>query len=484
MKTFISATILAISFLVLTASKPEKGYYNEIYRPQFHFSPEKNWMNDPNGLVYYDGEYHLFYQHNPNGNEWGYMHWGHAVSRDLVHWTHLPKAIYPDNQSEEKEFCTAFSGSAIVDHHNVLGLQKGDDKTLVAFYTSYQCGQRISYSTDRGRTWYKYAGNPIIPYQENDDARDPKVFWYQPGQHWVMVLYRRPDTDDRKKGVSFYTSQNLTDWEFTGHIPGFYECPDLVELRVNNRPDDTRWVLFDGDGSYLIGSFDGKKFTPESIKMKSDFGRNYYATQTWSNLPESDGRTLQIAWMKGGEWPNMPFNGQMTFPSELSLKKFNNGIFLIRQPAREIELLHEKGEVWKDKNLIPGLNENLIKKVSGDCLHIKGRFDLKNCDAFGFMFRTGKKSNGTELLYSVKRQTLSVLGETVPVEPIDNKIYLEILIDRASIEVYINNGRINLSNCFFPDEGSLGYQLFNTGGELLVEELEIYPLKSVWRSGK
>ena len=321
MKNIVTSSILIVSVFLLTASKPDKSYYNELYRPQFHFTPEKNWHNDPNGLVYYDGEYHLFYQYNPNGKEWGYMHWGHAVSEDLIHWEHLPVAIYPDEDSKDKEFCTAFSGSAIVDEKNLLAKQKGDNKTLVIFYTSKECGQRIAYSTDRGRTWEKFEGNPIIPYDETDDARDPKVIWFEPSQKYVMVLYRKSTGEERSKGVSFYTSENLIDWEYKSHVYGYYECPDLVPLKVTNRPEETKWVLFDGDGTYLVGSFNGEEFTPETAKMKSDFGKNYYATQTWSNIPADDGRVIQIAWMRNGEFPGMPFNGQMTFPTELELTR-------------------------------------------------------------------------------------------------------------------------------------------------------------------
>jgi fructan beta-fructosidase len=204
----VPAIILSLSFVM-----PGKDYYDELYRPQFHFTPEENWHNDPNGLVYYKGEYHLFYQYNPFGNEWGYMHWGHAVSKDLVHWEHLPVALRPDEDSRDKVKCTAFSGSAIVDEKNLLGKQEGDEKTLVAFYTSQQCGQRIAYSTDRGRTWEKYEGNPVIPYDENDDARDPKVIWHEPSGKYVMVLYRKSSEEETSKGVSFYTSENLTGWE-------------------------------------------------------------------------------------------------------------------------------------------------------------------------------------------------------------------------------------------------------------------------------
>lgn len=482
MKNILSG-ILALAFIFLTTSskKPEK-YYDELYRPQFHFTPEKNWHNDPNGLVYYDGEYHLFYQYNPNGKEWGFMHWGHAVSKDLVHWEHLPVAIYPDENSEDTVRCTAFSGSAIVDKNNLLGKQKGDDKTLVAFYTSQLCGQRIAYSTDKGRTWEKLEENPVIAYDENDDARDPKVFWYEPTQKYVMVLYRKTSEDEKSKGVSIYTSENLVDWEWKNHVYGFYECPDLVPIQVSNRPEETKWVLFDGDGSYIIGDFDGEEFSPESPKMKSDFGKNYYATQTWSNIPKEDGRVLQIAWMKGGEFPDMPFNGQMTFPNELGIVKLSSGYKLTRKPVEEISLLHGKDYTWKNENVIPGLNKNLVKKVSGDCLHIYGEFNLKSCNNFGFMIRSGKKDAGTELLYNVKRGTLSVLGSTAPLMPIDNKITLEILVDRASVEVFANGGQVAISNCFTPNEKSNELILFNNGGELGIDNLVIYEVKSAWES--
>lgn len=480
----ILLTVLLAGLLAFTpgVDKSNTKDYDEEYRPQYHFTPPVNWMNDPNGLVYYDGEYHLFYQHNPNGNEWGYMHWGHAVSKDLIHWEHLPIAIFPDENSTDKERCTAFSGSAIVDKDNVLGKQNGDTKTLVAFYTSQHCGQRIAYSTDKGRTWKKYENNPIIPYDATDDARDPKVFWHAPTQKYIMVLYRKLTENDNSKGISIYTSENLTDWEWKSHIPGFFECPDLVQFTVTNRPDETVWAMFDGDGTYILGDFDGEMFSPSSGRMKSDWGKNYYATQTWSNIPEADGRTIQIAWMRGGDYPEMPFKGQMSFPSELSVTKFAAGYKLIRKPISEIEMLHDKGRSWENKNIIPGIKQNKVKNLTGDCLHIIGEFDLKTCDNFGFMIRHGSKDPGTEVLYNVKRGVLTVLGSTVPLPPIDNKIKLEMLIDRTSIEIYANDGQAVVSNCFVPSEKADEVVLVTTGGELEVIKLEAYKLSSIWEN--
>lgn len=478
---FLSITLFSVfTIILLLSSKPENGYYSELYRPQFHFTPEKNWHNDPNGLVFYKGEYHMFYQYNPNSTEWGFMHWGHTISKDLVHWEHQPIALYPDENSEDKVNCTAYSGSAIVDEHNLLKKQVGDEKTLVAFYTSQNCGQRIAFSTDKGRNWEKFEGNPIIPLDEKDDARDPKVMWHAPTQKWIMVLYRKTTEEDKSKGISFYTSENLVDWTWKSHLPGFYECPDLIQLQVTNRPDELKWILFDGDGSYIIGDFNGETFTPETAKMKSDFGKNYYATQTWSNIPEEDGRTIQIAWMKDGKFPEMPFNGQMTFPCELSLTKFNFGYKLVRVPVKEIETLHGKHYKWENETLIPGLDKNILKKVTGDCLHIICDLDLKTSDNFGFMVRNSKKEAGTEILYNVKRGTLSVLGTTVPLVAVDNKISFEILVDRASVEIFANGGQTVISSCFTPVKGAEDLVLFTNGGELGIEKMDIYKMKSAW----
>ena len=483
MQKSVKILILTFFMLIFIATNSKKRPFNEIYRPQFHFTPEKNWHNDPNGLVFYEGEYHLFYQCNPFGNEWGFMHWGHAISKDLVHWEHYPIALYPDEESKDKKHCTAWSGCAIVDDKNLLGLQQGDEKTLLIFYTSYECGQRIAYSTDRGRTWKKYENNPIMPFDELDDARDPKIIWHEATGKYVMVIYRKPEGKEKNKGISFYTSKNLIDWNFENHLPGFYECPDLVELSVNRRADDKRWVLIDGDGSYLIGQFDGKKFTPETQKIKGDFGKNYYATQTWSNIPEEDGRTIQIAWMRGGNFPEMPFNGQMNFPCELSLKNYKEGIRMVRTPIKEIQLLHKKGKHFEEKNLIPGLqNKNLLKGLKGDCIHLIGTFDLKTVNSFGFMLRHSKKKNGTEIRYDALKNTLSCLGQTAMLQPEDGKIKLEILLDRTSIEIFANDGKVVMSSCFTPEQDMQDLVLYNTGGELYVEKLDVYPLKSIYEN--
>jgi fructan beta-fructosidase len=311
-----------------------------------------------------------------------------------------------------------------------------------------------------------------------------QVFWHAASRKWVMVLYKKPDNDKRKQGFSFFNSDNLVTWEFQSHLAGFFENPLIMELRVNNRPDDTRWVVMEGNGNYIVGVFNGKTFTPESIRMKSDFGTNLSAPQNFLNIPAEDGRIIQMAGLKDGEWTDMPFSGQFTVPTELSLKKINAGIYLSKQPVKEIEKLYGKQFIWKNENLIPGINKNLIRKIQGDCFRIKGRFDLKNCDAFGFMLKSGKKNPGTELMYNVKRQALSLLGQSIGLAPLDNKISLDILVDRASVEVFANGGIASISALTFTPENDKDFILFNTGGELLIEELTITEISSVWAPEK
>ncbi len=473
--------LILIAFTCSFTNAPEdkdKKYYEEKYRPQYHFTPEKNWMNDPNGLVYYSGEYHLFYQHNPNGKEWGYMHWGHAVSKDLIRWEHLPIAINPDEDSKHINHATAYSGCAVVDQNNTTGLQQGAEKTLLIFYTSYECGQRLAYSNDKGRTWKKYDKNPLIPFQK-DDARDPKVFFHQQSGNWVMALYRRPEGDEKKQGISIYTSKNLINWELQSHFVGFYECPDLFELPLDGDKSNPKWVLLGGSGAYQIGDFDGKKFISEASEKILDYGKNFYATQTWSNQPE--GKLIQLAWMRGGEFPEMPFNGQMTFPCELSLRTTKSGIKLCKKPIDAIATLHDKELVRKKKNIIPGLKGNLIGGISGKAIHIKAKFDPKSSDGFGFLVRNGKKDPGTEIRYDSNKKLLDCLGSHVVVEPKGGILQLEILVDRSSIEIFANDGEFVLSSCFLPAEKDEDLVLWSQGGELFVDEIEVYELKSAWK---
>ena len=476
-RAFLFAGSLVGMLLVLAgcSARQEKvmkaKLYDETYRPQFHFSPKKNWTNDPNGLVYYEGEYHLFFQHNPTGINWGNMHWGHAVSKDLVHWTELPIALAPDAHG------TCFSGSAVVDWNNSAGFQTGAEKVLVAIYTGApvpevpggpKFTQCIAYSNDRGRTWTKYDKNPVLPHVIGGN-RDPKVFWHDPTHQWIMALFKDGNV------YAFFASPDLKTWTHLSDltVAECGECPDLFELPVDGNPANTRWVFVGGDGSYLIGAFDGKTFTPESEKVRGDWGANFYATQTYSDIPAADGRRVQIAWMNGGQYPGMPFNQQMTFPCELTLRTFPDGIRVCRNPVKEIERLHKKEHAWSDCVLKPG--ENLLERVKGDLFDIRAEIELGDASEVGF------KTRGETIRYAVKERKLSCRGKEANLAPAAKRIKLQILVDRSSIEVFGNDGQISMSSCFVPPPNDKSLEVYAVGGSAKIVSLRVYPYSTLGR---
>jgi sucrose-6-phosphate hydrolase SacC (GH32 family) len=461
-----------------------EGLYSEMYRPQFHFSPRTGWTNDPNGLVFYKGEYHLFFQHNPFDTKWGNMTWGHAVSEDLVHWRQIENAILPDHLG------TIFSGSAVVDWNNTAGFQTGEEKVLVAIYTAaggtnpeskgQPFTQCIAYSNDRGRTWTKYAGNPVLKHIAGGN-RDPKVIWHVPTGRWIMALYVDipiPGKVDEKgkpaaiRTIQFFSSPNLKDWTLLSQIEGFHECPDLFELPVDGNPKKTRWVLFGTDGQYLIGQFDGKQFIKESGKHVGDFGKNFYAAQTYSDIPASDGRRILIAWMQGGQYPGMPFNQQMTFPAELTLRAFPEGIRMCRYPVKEIEKLRAAHRTWGNQPLPPG--ENPLSIGKGDLFDISAEIELGAADEVAFTLR------GETVMYTAADRKLSCLGKSAELVPVNGRIKLRILLDRASIEIFGNDCRIPMSFCFLPKPDDQTLALSASGGSARLISLTVHELHSAW----
>jgi sucrose-6-phosphate hydrolase SacC (GH32 family) len=443
--------------------------YQETYRPQFHFSARENWLNDPNGLVFYDGEYHMFFQHNPTGIDWGNMTWGHAISPDMLHWTQLPNAIEPD------ELGTIFSGSAVVDWKNTSGFQTGNEKVLVAFYTSAgdfapepkPFTQSIAHSNDRGRTWTKYEGNPVIGHIEGQN-RDPKVIWHEPTGKWVMALY----LDGNK--YALLGSKNLKEWESLCEIemPGVSECPDLFELPVDGSTDYWKWVFWGGNGNYVIGSFDGTTFTKETEPFRSEWGRNAYAGQTWSDVPAEDGRKLQILWMRGDPFPGMPFNQQMSFPCEVTLRTFPEGIRLCRQPVREIEEIRGRHQGWEGIPLVPG--ENPLGAVSGEL------FDIAVTIGVGSAKRVGLAVRGVEISFNSNSGELRCLDHSAPLGIVDDKIDLRVLVDRTAVEIFAGGGKVVMSFALplVPDNQSLS--VFAEGGEAVLDRLDLWQLRSVW----
>jgi fructan beta-fructosidase len=438
----------------------------EYFRPRYHFTAPKGWLNDPNGLVFYKGVYHLFYQHNPFGTKWGNMTWGHAVSQDLVHWQHLPHALEPDHMG------TMFSGSAVVDWRNSGGFAQDDEQALVIFYTAagntspestgQPYTQCIAYSVDAGQTLQKYEGNPIIGHIAGG-TRDPKVVWHEPSRQWVMALFI-----DEPKHFALFASTNLKRWQHLQNldIEGTRECPDFFEMAVEGEPDLRKWIFTGANGVYLVGAFDGHTFTPESGPHQADWGGNYYAVQTYSDIPQSDGRRIQIAWMNGGEYPDMPFNQQMNFPNELTLRRTEEGLRLCRRPVAELSRLHGRAHQWQDVVVAPG--ENLLEGLHGECLDIRLSFTFEDARALSLNLR------GESVRVDASGE-LSCLGHKMTLDT-SGLVEIQILLDITSIEIFAQQGERVMTSCFVPnlDDKTLG--LTSEGGQVKVDTLQIYEL--------
>jgi len=438
-----------------------ENLYREARRPQVHFSSRRGWNNDPNGLVYYKGEYHLYYQHNPYGWGWGNMHWGHAVSRDLLHWEELPIALYPQTFGD-----WAFSGSAVVDSKNSSGFKSGSEDVLVAAYTSTGRGECMLYSNDRGRTWNEFSGNPVVKHE----GRDPRLLWYSPGQHWVMALY---DEFEKGKYITFHTSPDLKTWTFQSRIEGFFECPDLFELPVDGNADKKKWVLTAASSEYMVGTFDGKKFTPETAKLTGHRGDSFYAAQTFSDLPAKDGRCIQIGWGTIAT-PGMPFNQMMCFPCELTLRGTPEGPRLAWEPVREIKKLRGKELRLTNLTLQPGA-PNPLSPVKAEQLEILATFEPGKADSISFDLR------GVSLSYDVRQGVLRYGKINAPLPAQQGRVSLHMLLDQTSLEIFANSGLTYIPAKAEPIEDNRDFAIQAKGGAAKFVTLEVYPLKSIWR---
>ncbi|HCI54750.1 MAG TPA: glycoside hydrolase family 32 protein [Bacteroidales bacterium] len=439
--------------------KGSENLYNESLRQQIHFSSRRGWNNDPNGLVYYKGEYHLFYQHNPYGWSWGNMHWGHAVSNDLVHWKELPIAIYPLKFND-----WVFSGSAIMDFENTSGFKSGDEAVMVAAFTSTGRGEAIAFSNDKGRTFNDYEGNPVIKHQ----GRDPKIIWFEPAKHWVIAVYHE---EEGRRWIAFYTSYNLKEWTYQSKVEGFFECPELFELPVDGNPLKSKWVLYAGDGAYVIGSFNGKEFKTESSKIPNNYGNCFYASQTYNNIPKEDGRRIQIAWGQVNT-PGMPFNQCMLFPTSLTLRSTKDGIRLFTEPVKEIELLHTKE--WSRENLVIEPGNNPLSGMNSELYHIKGSFKIGKKSLIGFNI------HGAEIVYDAIKNELKCMDKKADCKNEGGKIFFEIIVDRNTIEIFCNHG-----NVYMPIARDLtkdyGLTLICKNEKVVAENLKIFELNSIWK---
>lgn len=485
---------LALAGCTISDKKIERTD-SEPHRPQFHFSPPAKWMNDPNGMVYYNGEYHLFYQHYPDSTVWGPMHWGHAVSKDLIHWEHLPIAIYPDSLGY------IFSGSAVVDASNSAGFQSGNEKPLVAIFTYDKQGyetQAIAFSNDKGRTWTKYENNPVIKNPGEKDFRDPKVFWHKESEYWIMSLAVA-------NRIQFFRSKNLRDWELTGEFGrehgnhgGVWECPDLFQLPVTGTTE-SKWVLLvsinpgspnGGSGTqYFIGSFDGKTFTSEhdpSTERFIDYGRDNYAGVTWGNAP--DGRTIFLGWMSNWNYaqvvPTEKWRSAMTLPRDLSLHNTSAGIRLVSTPSKEVEQLRSvKKDITVDQTFIHqglaevkveiDLNETAAKDFGIQLFNNKNEnirigYDRESNRFYVDRTNPGKKEFSTDfagIQYAPRFSDSNILT-------------LHIFVDVASVELFADGGVSCMTAIFFPNEDFTQLKLYNDGEVKL--SIEAYELKSIW----
>ncbi|QDT68793.1 Levanase precursor [Planctomycetes bacterium MalM25] len=497
-----------------TVTRAQFAQYEEPYRGSFHFSPAENWTNEPNGLVFHDGKYHLFYQENAFNNQFGNQSWGHATSPDLVSWTQQPTAIAPG------EGRLIYSGSAVVDEDNTAGFGAG---ALVAAYTGFDPitgvqDQRLAYSLD-GETFTKRPGTvlPRLPGVEGIETRDPKVFWHEPTNAWKMVL-----THGGQKKASLWTSPNLQNWsrtqdffapEIAGQVGG-WEVPDLFDLPLDGDPDNKKWVLSitPSDGSpaggngvaYFVGDYDGQTFTrdasvaPLNQPLWADYGRDFDGQQSWSNTP--DGRTIWTSVMQsyGESVPTTPWRGQMAFPREVGLETTPLGVRLVQQPIDEIASLRIPGSetILSNVAISPGFDPLDALDLQHDAFELIATIDPQQAASVGLQVRQGAGGEETTILYNRLIERLIVdrtdSGERAfnsgaggvhlaPLTPgADGRVTIRALIDRGSVEVFGGAGEAVISNLIFPDPSSRGISLLTNGGSAVFESLEIYPLRSIW----
>lgn len=498
--------------------EPSQDSHQEQHRPQFHFSPPAGWMNDPNGLVYHDGEYHLFYQHYPDSTVWGPMHWGHAVSTDLVHWEHLPIALYPDSMGY------IFSGSAVADHLNTSGFGKDGKPPLVAIFTHHDMlgektgkqdieTQSIAYSNDNGRTWTKYDGNPVVKNPGIRNFRDPKVFWYASTNsaagdstgYWIMPIAASDHLD-------FYRSKDLRQWEKSGEFGqghgahgGTWECPDLFPLK--SAGGQTKWILLQnmdrgavngGSGTqYFIGAFNGTTFINDhaaDTTLWFDYGADNYAGVTWFNAPGD--RRIFLGWMS--QWfdyaqtvPTDRWRSAMTLPRELSLRETPHGLRLYQMPVNEVSVLRDGSVQLRDTTF----QDTLTISKGHSLLELELEFMLSDTSLTetGFILKNAKGEqliagyNKVDKVFFIDRRNAGKSSFSTKFPRIDKAPYaasdtlnINAWIDVASVEVFVDDGRLAMTEIFFPNEDFMEVQVYSVGGKGRLESGRVFELKGIW----
>lgn len=493
--------LIGISFLVASSNVKSQDHQASIqkeqHRPQIHFTPREKWMNDPNGMVYHKGLYHLFYQYYPDSTVWGPMHWGHATSKDLIYWQHQPVALYPDSLGY------IFSGSAVVDANNSSGFGKNGKVPLVAIFTHHdpkgeKAGrddfqyQSIAYSLDEGKTWEKYEGNPVLKNPGIRDFRDPKVLWHQQTKNWIMTLA----TKDR---VTFYSSTNLREWkkesefgEKVGAHGGVWECPDLISLDYEGRKV---WVLIvsinpggPNGGSatqYFTGSFDGKTFTPFQTDTRwVDYGPDNYAGVTFANTGK---RTIFMGWMSNWQYatqvPTENWRSAMTIPRELAIKKVGEKYLLCSKPVVEL-------------NSITGAPANVGKSLKGAITGAaKMSLKMNNITSFSITLSNtlGQKviigydeaSNNYFMDRSASGKVSFEKGfagkHTSPRQTSVQRLDLTLVIDNASVELFADDGLTAMTQIFFPDKVYSKFEV-QIPDNAKVHSFRVSPIKSVYET--
>lgn len=463
------------------------------WRPVYHFTPEKNWTNDPNGPIYLNGEYLLYNQQNPYENKWGHMSWGHARSKDLLRWERLPVAIPEKIDREKGDTVWIFSGSAVWDRDNTSGFCTGGG-CLVAIYTADQPNlkkesQYIAYSNDGGMSYTNYSGNPVIDLHKRD-FRDPNVFWHKGSKQWVMTV-----AIPAEHKVHFYGSPDLKKWSLLsefgpqGYVGAYWECPSLIELPVKG--GGTRWVLMNSAAGgqrgvfmqYYVGSFDGKTFVNDNVSsavLTVDYGDCFYAAIPWNNMPD-DAKVL-IGWMIPGKQKTAPWTGQMSISRDMSLKKTADGYRLLQEPAAIVR----KGlpGVSVEKKDVPVTGEMALK-VSDNAYWLDAEIDMGTAATAGFKIARGKDGSETVIGFDKgkhqvfvdrggggKRQTIDLSGS-------GDKVRLRILFDKSSLEVFVNDGEQVLTDYIYPGEGASGCVVFAEGGNAVVRDLKIWDLSKL-----
>ena len=445
-----------------------EGVYGEPHRPQYHFSSKRGWLNDPNGLFFYQGKYHMFYQHNPFGTRWGNMHWGHATSPDLLHWKEDGDVLCPD------EMGTMYSGSAVVDWNNSSGLQDGQHPPIILFYTAAgslapepcEFTQCIAYSTDGGITFRKYEKNPVLGFTSKN-ARDPKVVRDRQNSRWIMSLYSGSGNSFR-----LFHSRNLLAWETLGEavsIPGGAECPDLFPLAINGNPQEEKWICIEANGKYIVGSIDEKGFTPENgpFSFFTRWGAGCcYAGQTWSDAP--DNRRIFIGWQQGSCGESV-FDESMTVPMELSLKRFADGIRLCAGPVKELDSLRGKSWSFENINFDNRTPEELLKIPAGNMWDIELEMDSGSDLCFNIC--------GWNIALNAKDREIRMDAAKLTFPACIPKMQARILVDKASIEIFGADGRICLPKRAVTIPSC---PLVYANGSGSLKNLKIYEMKSVW----